>query len=93
MTTHKATGLEVVVGVKVIPPYSIEVTFSDGSARRVTLAPAEFGPIFQPLVDPAFFAKVRVDDEAGTVVWPNGADLAPEFLYESGEEIKCPSSD
>ena len=37
--------------------------------------------VFEPLADPAFFAQVRVAPEAGTVVWPNGVDMAPEPLY------------
>jgi hypothetical protein len=40
------------------------------------------GPVFEPLRDEAFFAQVAVDPELGTVVWPNGADLAPDALHE-----------
>ena len=39
-------------------------------------------PIFEPLHDPVFFAKMTLDAVAGTVVWPNEADFAPEALYE-----------
>lgn len=39
------------------------------------------GEVFEPLKDPAFFRRVRLNPETGTVEWPNGADLAPEFLY------------
>jgi hypothetical protein len=42
-----------------------------------------WGPVFEPLKDVAEFAKVRFDPEADTIVWPNGADLAPEFLYDA----------
>jgi hypothetical protein len=42
--------------------------------------------VFEPLADPAFFAQVRVDPEGGTVVWPNGVDMAPETLYERALE-------
>lgn len=40
-----------------------------------------FVGVFEPLRDPAFFAQVRVDPEAGTLVWPNGADLDPLVLH------------
>jgi hypothetical protein len=44
------------------------------------------GPVFEPLLDPAYFAKATVDPIGETVVWPNGADIAPETLYEMPEE-------
>jgi hypothetical protein len=37
--------------------------------------------VFEPLKDPSYFARVRVDQELGSVVWPNGADLDPDVLY------------
>lgn len=40
-----------------------------------------FDGVFEPLRDPAFFSQVRVDPEAGTIVWPNGADLDPLVLH------------
>lgn len=52
---------------------------------RVNVEPLLAGPIFLPLLSPGFFAKARLDEEAGTVVWPNGADFAPEALYEIAE--------
>ena len=87
MKTKRATGLEVVVDAKVIPPYTLEVTFDDGMRRRVDIEPVLNGPVFEPLHDPSYFAQVVVDAELGTVTWPNGADLAPEFLYEAGVQL------
>ena len=52
--------------------------FNNGDAGEVDLSSDLDGPIFQPLRDPETFACVRL--EGGTVAWPNGADLAPEYL-------------
>jgi hypothetical protein len=48
------------------------------------------GPIFEPLADPAFFARVRVDDELGTVAWPNGAGLDLLVLQGDFEQASPP---
>jgi hypothetical protein len=60
--------------------YRLHVEFSDGVAGTLDLADRLFGPRFEPLRDPLFFAKFQVD-EFGAVCWPNGADLAPDALY------------
>jgi hypothetical protein len=60
----------------------LELRFSDGTQKKVDVQPLLEGPVFEPLKEPEYFARVVVDPMAGTVVWPNGADLAPEALYE-----------
>ncbi len=62
--------------------FTLWLDFDDGTSGEVDLRGQLQGPIFQPLLDPAFFAQVALDPELETVVWPNGADLAPEFLSE-----------
>jgi hypothetical protein len=42
--------------------------------------------VFEPLADPAYFREVRLDEELGTIVWPNGADVAPETLHSRASE-------
>jgi hypothetical protein len=71
-----------IVFVKAEPDWKLEVTFSDGARGVVSLKDRLFGPVFEPLKDPAFFRQVRID-EFGAVCWPNGADLAPDALYET----------
>ena len=73
--------LETVVGVVVLRPYVLEVTFDDGVVRQVDVEPVLWGEVFEPLRNPDYFARAYVDEDSGTVAWPNGADLAPEFLY------------
>jgi len=64
--------------------FRVKLTFTDGSEREVDLAPYLHGPVFEPLKkDREIFRSVRVDDELGTIVWPNGADICPDVLYES----------
>jgi hypothetical protein len=78
-----------VSSVRVLGSYRLSVRFTDGSEREVDLSEELYGDVFEPLRDEAFFAQAYVDDETRTVAWPNGADLAPEFLYETGEEVEA----
>jgi hypothetical protein len=56
--------------------------FSDGSEGCIDFAHDLTGEIFKPLKDKTYFKKFKLDEDLMTVVWPNGADFAPEFLYE-----------
>lgn len=62
--------------------YRLRLTFEDGTVGEVGFAHRVWRGVFEPLGDPAYFARVRVDPEAGTITWPNGVDMAPEPLYE-----------
>ena len=68
--------------VKHISDFKLWLSFDDGSLGEVDLKNSLIGPVFEPLKDIGIFSKVSVDPELETVVWPNGADLAPEFLKE-----------
>jgi hypothetical protein len=61
--------------------YRLFVEFSDGVSGEIDLSMRLFGSMFEPLKDPSFFAKVHID-EFGAPCWPNGADLAPDAIYE-----------
>ncbi len=68
--------------------YVVSVAFEDGTAADVDLGYlVEYGGVFEPLKDPAYFAQLRADAEAGTIVWPNDADIAPETLYERARRV------
>jgi hypothetical protein len=67
-----------VTAVRVLSRYVVELTFEAGDVRVLDLGPYLEGPAFEPLrQDHALFRQVRADPEAGTIVWPNGADISP----------------
>jgi hypothetical protein len=61
--------------------YILHLRFADGTEGDVDLSQELEGEVFEPLKDCAFFQAFTVSPELHTVVWPNGADFAPEFLY------------
>jgi hypothetical protein len=69
-------------------PFELLLEFSDGVVKRVDLSSELHGEVLEPLKQAEFFGKAYLNRETGTVEWPNGADFAPEFLYEIGKEIK-----
>jgi hypothetical protein len=75
-----------VVSAEVCGDYSLRLVFDDGLAKQVNLRRYLRGPVFRPLLGPAYFARVTVDGELGTIVWPNQADFAPETLYDLPDE-------
>ena len=77
-----------VSAVSYLEAYRIRVEFDDGAVKEVDLREELYGEVFEPLKDVEFFKQVRVNSETNTIEWPNGADFAPEFLYESGQENK-----
>jgi hypothetical protein len=71
--------------VEHLDDHCLRLTFADGLTGVVDLADRiarATGPMFEPLRDVSYFAQVSIDPELGTVVWPNGADMAPEVLHE-----------
>lgn len=77
--------LPVVVGAVVVGDRVLRLLFSDGTVGDIDFSAERWTGVLAPLNDPAYFAKVTVDLEAGTVAWPDGIDLAPEPLYEQAK--------
>ena len=69
-----------ILGAEVRGSHRLWLSFSDGIRAEVDVRPLLSGPIFEPLREASYFARVEVDPVCGTVVWPNGADFAPESL-------------
>ena len=65
-----------------VAPFTLRVQFADGLERTINFAPVLAGELFGPLRDPAVFGQVRLDPEAHTLVWPNGADFDPATLHD-----------
>ncbi|MBZ0090328.1 MAG: DUF2442 domain-containing protein [Thermoanaerobaculia bacterium] len=70
-----------VVKVRALPEYRLEIEFDDGVSGVLDYRHVIRGPVFEPLRDAARWAEVGIDEE-GVVCWPNGADLAPDTMYE-----------
>jgi hypothetical protein len=66
--------------------YKLQLTFNNGVVKVVDLHDELYGEVFEPLQEISFFKQVVVNEETNTIEWPNGADFAPEFLYEIGIE-------
>lgn len=74
--------LKDIVAAHALEPYRLRLEFEHGVAGEVDLTRlVRFEGVFAPLRDPASFRAVRVEPEAGTIVWPNGADLDPDMLH------------
>ena len=69
--------------------YKLWLRFQDGVSGTVDLSAELWGPMFEPLKDKALFAQAAIHPELETVTWPNGADLAPEFLYRAAQQCNA----
>lgn len=77
-----------VASVEVPQHRVIRVRFDDGAVRELRFEPGTApGSLFAPLNDADYFARVTVDPEARTVVWPNGLDLDPVVLHGDAEPV------
>jgi hypothetical protein len=83
-----------VKGVRHVGEYRLQLSFTDGTTSEMDFSGriAGRGGAFRPLQDLEFFKQVRVDPEAGTIVWPNGVDFCPDVLYSlaTGKPVQVP---
>ena len=71
-----------VTSCKVIEPFVLSIRFDDGTERRIDFRPVLRGELYGPLRDSTLFEQVRIDPDARTLVWPNGADFDPTTLHD-----------
>ncbi len=80
-----------ITGVRPLQARQLELTFADGLKGVVDLDQviSQFTGVFAPLLDQSYFSQVRLNNELGTIVWPNGADICPDVLYSyaSGQPL------
>lgn len=69
-----------VTQVEVVGKHRLHLCFEDGCEGEIDFSPLTWRGVFEALRDPSYFEQVRLDRELGTIVWPNGADIAPETL-------------
>jgi hypothetical protein len=84
MKLYRAKNLEA------LPDYQLAIEFVDGTRGILSLKDELWGPVFEPLKVPAYFAKVYLDED-GVICWPHGLDLAPDGIYhriKSAQNIK-----
>jgi len=75
------TAIIHVTQVEVVGDHRLRLGFEDGIEGEVDFSALDWRGVFEPLRDPSYFRRVELDRELGTIVWPNGADIAPETLH------------
>ena len=78
-----------IVDFEIINNYTMRVTFDDRSEQTIDFEPILLGPLFGQLRDPERFQQVELDPALGTLVWPNGADIAPHVLYDWPNQVEA----
>ena len=81
-----------VVDFKKVAPFTLWLRFEDGTSQEIDFHPVLKGELYGPLQEPRLFEQVRLDPEAHTLVWPNGADFDPATLYswpETGPKLRA----
>src|SRR5262245_52661205 len=88
--THRPVGVMMkiqhpifrVVSLQFVGDFIAHLTFDDDSEQVINFELVLYGPMYEPLRDPAIFKQARIDPEVRTLVWPNGADFDPATLHD-----------
>ena len=72
-----------IVEARYVAGHVVWLRFRYGTSGEIDLKAALHGPVFEPLRDPQMFQQFQIHPEFHTLVWPNGADIAPEFLHDN----------
>src|SRR6201993_3065260 len=81
-----------VESVEVVGPYTLRISFDDGTEQVINFRAVLAGELYGPLRDVALFNQVRIDEEVRTLVWPNGADFDPATLHDWPEHFPALSA-
>jgi hypothetical protein len=78
-----------VIAAEAIGSYRLLLTFEGGEQREIDVAGlVPFDGVFAPLREEGYFRQVQVNSDIGTIVWPNGADICPDVLYERSTPLE-----
>jgi len=77
-----AHGIYRVTSFEIVAPYCLRVGFDDATEQTIDFRPVLAGELYEPLIDLTLFNQVKIDPEAFTLVWPNGADFDPATLHD-----------
>lgn len=75
-------GIHRVTDFERLAPFILRIGFEDGTSQVIDFGPVLHGEIYGPLRDPQYFEQVQLDEEIGTLTWPNGADFEPATLHD-----------
>jgi hypothetical protein len=81
LSVDLAAHLQRIIEVEVVGKHRLRLAFEDGVSGELDASNWDWSGVFEPLRDPAYFARVELDEELGTISWRNGADVAPETLH------------
>jgi hypothetical protein len=74
-----------IIEARYVRDFVVFLRLQDGVQGEVDLEPQLYGELFEPLKNRQYFQQFRIDSDLHTLIWPNGADFAPEFLHERAQ--------